>query len=665
MPTFAPSGAPVGGGAPFSAMPGSGADSQRMDGTLPSATHARFAGLLARVLKPNANAESDNVSSDGTILPPSEGSVMTVSSDNAQMPVDASSQSSSGDGTVQSDANVSTADAASSSAALVDENAGAVTPRHAATDALRELIARVAGDSDAKAADAKAADAKAADAAAATATALTTDAKAASADASTAAPTDASSTDLTGAATNAAGASPLDASRALAAVDPTLIVRDVSSLQPEFRAKVERVIERMKDEFGHDVTVNEAWRSQTRQDYLAEQGRTRPGPVVTWTRASQHSAGAAADLVVDGKWDNAAGYQHLAQVAQEEGLQTLGPRDPGHVQLPGGRSVSDIGKFATVTDVQIAATVNPAADTATNARAVASLTQELPASAAALNVARVARVAAVAAVAGVARAANVAATGTPGSAAPSSATPGSATQVTSDTLVTVGGTRNDASTRGDRERSAPDRQGAAVRSASDASTSPTDSREPRTPEARLADLRSIGSEMTRALVTPTEGSGLVGTSAASRVDQVLALQDARDAQPASFMTLKMDNGEGGEDRIRVGVRGSTVGATIDVRDAATAEQINNRIQELSSALEARGLSTDALRVRASALIAGSSAPDSARGLAASGAAALARPGTLFAETSSSSRSRGDAQGQRSQQDPSRNRSRREQKGDTP
>ena len=170
--------------------------------------------------------------------------------------------------------------------------------------------------------------------------------------------------------------------------------------------------------------------------------------------------------------------------------------------------------------------------------------------------------------------------------------------------------------------------------------------------------------MTRALVTPTQGSGLVGSSAASRVDQVLALQDAREAQPASFMTLKMDNGEGGEDRIRVGVRGSNVGATIDVRDAATAELINNRIQELSSALEARGLSTDALRVRASAVIAGSSTLDSARGVAASGAAAPARPGTLFAETSSSSRSRGDGQGKSPQQDPSRNRSRRGQKGES-
>ncbi|MBL8981084.1 MAG: M15 family metallopeptidase, partial [Gemmatimonadetes bacterium] len=109
--------------------------------------------------------------------------------------------------------------------------------------------------------------------------------------------------------------------------------RDI--LVPEFRGRLERVIERMEQEFGYTVEVIETGRTQERQDALFAQGRTAPGPIVTWTRASRHTHGLAADVTIDGGWSDRTAFARLAAIAEEEGLRTLGPRDPGHIELPG------------------------------------------------------------------------------------------------------------------------------------------------------------------------------------------------------------------------------------------------------------------------------------------------------------------------------------------
>lgn len=46
------------------------------------------------------------------------------------------------------------------------------------------------------------------------------------------------------------------------------------------------------------VFITETYRSQGRQNYLYEQGRTRPGQVVTWTRNSNHTSRRAWDIAV-------------------------------------------------------------------------------------------------------------------------------------------------------------------------------------------------------------------------------------------------------------------------------------------------------------------------------------------------------------------------------
>ncbi|MDQ6829921.1 MAG: M15 family metallopeptidase, partial [Gemmatimonadota bacterium] len=170
---------------------------------------------------------------------------------------------------------------------------------------------------------------------------------------------------------------------------------NVADLMPAFRGKLERVVDRMRSEFGYDVQVVETYRGQDRQNQLFAQGRTTAGPVVTWTQASKHTAARAADVVIDGTFDNPVAYTRLAQVAKEEGLRTLGARDPGHLELPfdGAPVVS-----ADATSVSIGASTRGSANkiaTPFSPATVASTT--VPAQPAAVaHTAAVAQVAAVA-----------------------------------------------------------------------------------------------------------------------------------------------------------------------------------------------------------------------------------------------------------------------------
>lgn len=47
-----------------------------------------------------------------------------------------------------------------------------------------------------------------------------------------------------------------------------------------------------------DIFITETYRSQARQNYLHEQGRTRPGQKVTWTLTSNHTSCRAWDIAV-------------------------------------------------------------------------------------------------------------------------------------------------------------------------------------------------------------------------------------------------------------------------------------------------------------------------------------------------------------------------------
>ena len=53
-------------------------------------------------------------------------------------------------------------------------------------------------------------------------------------------------------------------------------------------------------EAGLDIFITETYRSQKRQNELWEQGRTKPGQIVTWTLNSRHTSRRAWDIAVNG-----------------------------------------------------------------------------------------------------------------------------------------------------------------------------------------------------------------------------------------------------------------------------------------------------------------------------------------------------------------------------
>ena len=86
-------------------------------------------------------------------------------------------------------------------------------------------------------------------------------------------------------------------------------------------------------------------------------------------------------------------------------------------------------------------------------------------------------------------------------------------------------------------------------------------------------------------------------AALTPLDRLVALQDAAAGRPLSQLTLRLDGPQGVEERIRVDLRGNTVGATLDLGDRASVEQITSRLGELRQSLAQRGLDSESLLVR--------------------------------------------------------------------
>ena len=320
-------------------------------------------------------------------------------------------------------------------------------------------------------------------------------------------------------------------------VDRAAVERDIARLDPAFRERLERVMERMQKEFGHDVSVVETVRTQARQNALYAQGRTAPGQVVTWTKNSKHGKGLAADLMVDSEWNNPQGYAHLAEIARQEGLRTLGARDPGHVELAGESGVSNDTLGSLLGDLQ-----GEAGDSARQLRATVS--QQSADEGRASAMARVANVAQVARVATVASVAKVAEVATPGASA--------------------------------RERSA------ANDSVSPLAVSGA------TPMMNTSDLSG-----TARVVAPSTAVNM-----AERISHLMDLQATQASKPLNSVLLRMDNASGIEDQIRIDTRGTSVDARLGLGNAQQAAALTDRLGELREALERRGLTADGVRVQA-------------------------------------------------------------------
>jgi D-alanyl-D-alanine dipeptidase len=534
-----------------------------------------------------------------------------------------------------------------------------------------------------------------------------------------------------------AGPALMLAAGALVVTDTKTITHNLDLLNPEFRNRLERVIERMESEYGYKVEVTETYRSQSRQDALFAQGRTEPGHVVTWTRASNHTIGRAADLVIDGSYDSALPYERLMRIAREEGLRTLGARDPGHVELPSSsdafaRGSAEEALSSGVPTSSPAVPANPRAVIARPAPSVASLSSivapaselehpalelsTLPghaapaldpairhdvadvapnvAATAAAPVARVATVAPVAQVAVVAQVAQVATVGAqatpmvhagPRGRTPDGATsraighrmdePDAAAEPLGAKAVATQGVAPSA-TRG--EAGADDATRHNAKDAPNGDRSGRGKIDPGAVRDSVAQvLQQSRDELVRAVAgtdTSTRASSISAGDAANaptghsdmseRIARLLKVQDAANDRPLSQVMLRLERPDGGEDRLRVDLRGNTVSATLDVSDPAAADRLSANVKELQRSLERQGLQTDSLTVRTVPRSLESSTLS--RAVSASVESDLQRSvgSTSTSSTNTSSRERGARHDeQRPSPDSQRQRSRREHKGD--
>lgn len=115
--------------------------------------------------------------------------------------------------------------------------------------------------------------------------------------------------------------------------------RELELLHPFFASRI-LTFERRLTEVGVRFRRRETWRSPERQAYLFQQGRSRPGPIVTTTLTSWHSWVDAQGIPSAWAADYDVPRAHLPrfhEIAWEAGLETYGPdsHDPGHVFLPG------------------------------------------------------------------------------------------------------------------------------------------------------------------------------------------------------------------------------------------------------------------------------------------------------------------------------------------
>lgn len=117
----------------------------------------------------------------------------------------------------------------------------------------------------------------------------------------------------------------------------TMANRDIKSLQPIAQQACELFLDECKNK-NIPIFITETHRSQARQDYLYEQGRTRPGNIVTWTKNSNHTAGYAWDIAVTPPHDlyDSKIIAKAGQVAKELGIEwggTWNTPDTPHFQV--------------------------------------------------------------------------------------------------------------------------------------------------------------------------------------------------------------------------------------------------------------------------------------------------------------------------------------------
>ena len=254
-------------------------------------------------------------------------------------------------------------------------------------------------------------------------------------------------------------------------------------------------------------------------------------------------------------------YTVLQRIANEEGLRTLGAKDPGHLELP-----------------------SKSAATGQALNDAMSVSDE-PADASGpgqISVARLAKLATIEQVSNapgtprVARAATVAKGVTIGDATGHSSDEHSLISRLGDAVnasrVEDGSANNSQSFNSDRQ-------------SSDRNASPYAAMPLRAAPAAPFSVADVATQMV--------------STASQRAERIMAAQDAP-ARPLSQIVMSIDAGNGTTDRIHVALRGSTVSATIDAADHRAADAMRMHSDDLVRSLTKDGVEVDSVRVRAAA-----------------------------------------------------------------
>lgn len=98
--------------------------------------------------------------------------------------------------------------------------------------------------------------------------------------------------------------------------------RDISELCPTAQKACRLFLEKCEEK-GLKVLITETYRSQERQNYLYEQGRTRSGKIVTWTKSSRHTSRRAWDICKNKKgeeYSDSNFFKECGKIANELGI---------------------------------------------------------------------------------------------------------------------------------------------------------------------------------------------------------------------------------------------------------------------------------------------------------------------------------------------------------
>lgn len=133
--------------------------------------------------------------------------------------------------------------------------------------------------------------------------------------------------------------------------------RDLNELHPYVKQLAEKLLAECKKQ-GLNIIVTETYRSKERQDYLYEQGRTRPGNVVTNARGkdmeSMHQWRLAFDICHNKVGDeyNEAIINKVGKIGRSIGLEWGGDWtsfvDKPHFQYVEGLTIKDLKAGKTI-----------------------------------------------------------------------------------------------------------------------------------------------------------------------------------------------------------------------------------------------------------------------------------------------------------------------------